>query len=81
MDDHGVGLGDGDGLEELLGVVVFAGSDSTREAEVDDFQFTLVVYKDIRWFQITMHNIATLVLRRTPKRLPAYTISHKAIGK
>ena len=37
-----------------------------REAEVDDFQFTLVVYKDIRRFQITMHNIATLALRRTP---------------
>lgn len=72
---------EGTGTNARLSLISVLVVHLAREAEVDDFQFTLVVYKDIRWFQITMHNIATLVLRRTPKRLPAYTISHKAIGK
>ena len=47
LDDHGIGLGDGDGLEELLGVVVFVGSDSARKAEVDDVNSALLVHEDV----------------------------------
>lgn len=60
MDDHGVGLGDGDGLEELLGVVVFSGSDSTREAEVDEVNSALFVHEDVGWFDVAVHDICTL---------------------
>lgn len=60
LDDHGVGLGDDDGLEELLGVVVFAGSDSAREAEVDEVNSALFVHEDVGWFDVAVHDIRTL---------------------
>lgn len=69
------------GHDSTLALVSILTVHLTRKTKVDDFQFTLVVYKDIRWFQITMHNIATLhSSEKYCQHLLAYTISHTAIG-
>lgn len=60
LDDLRTGLGEGGGLEELLGVVAFGGSDATRETEVDEPDLALLVHEDVRRLDVAVHDVCAL---------------------